>query len=121
MECKFMIGQKIVYLGNIHELDGYVAYDYTSVTHPAKCGIYTVRELLLCPKNNAPMVRVKEIRNPLFRYCYPWGNWEVAWYHKNFRALEDLDTKEENKTDITLFKQILAEATKEASKEKETT
>jgi len=115
MECKFIIGQKIVYLGCIHKLDGYNGSNNLT-TNPVRCGIYTVRELTLCPKNNIPLVRVKEIRNALRQYIEPWGLWEMAWHHLNFRPLEELKTTKETTTNITLFKKILDEVKKEEEK-----
>ena len=112
MDCKFTIGQKLVYVGG-HRLPGYLDDTKRTLTYPVKCGIYTVRELTLCPLNNVPMVRVAEICNPTETYIEPWGRWEIASYHLNFRPLQDFKADDKVETDISVFKKIIAEVEKE--------
>ena len=113
MDCKFTIGQKLVCVGAQRTLPGYLPDTDRKLTHPAKCGIYTVRELTLCPLNNVPLVRVAEICNPVGTYIAPWGRWEIAWDHLSFWPLQDFKADDKAETDISIFKKIIAEVEKE--------
>lgn len=115
MDCPFQVGQKVVWVGGVN-LPGYGGPG-NGVTHPVRCGIYTVRDITLCPLNAHPLIRVSEIVNPIGGaggiYASPWGKWELAWAWENFRPLKDIEQEAATKTDISIFKKILAEAGKE--------
>ncbi len=100
MECKFWVGQKVVYL---RRMDARPLSEEerrsSSLGHPnlpTAGDVYTIRDIYVDSYWNEPFVRLVEVVNPTITWVN--GTFEAGFNHTRFRPA----------TDITIFKEIVA-------------
>jgi hypothetical protein len=102
MECKFVVGQKIVCVDDVIDDRFKTRKDIkygNSLNGLTKGQIYTVRGVEVDPVHGFPTVFLKEIQRKITRNKV--RNSEVGFHFSRFKPLK------EKKTDISIFNEIL--------------
>jgi hypothetical protein len=98
MECKFVVGQKVVCIND--KVDDFRLPNRTylnSLDGLKKGEIYTVREILIDPIHKFPSIKLSEIIRPIISN----EGFEVGYHFQRFAPLK------EKTSDISIFTEIL--------------